>query len=74
MIKFKEGEKVICIDAIGTDRLTKNKIYNILPIRIGDPHNLVWIVNDFGNDDYFRDGRFVSIIKHRCEIIDGILK
>lgn len=73
MNRFKVGDQVVCINSTQTARLTKGKVYTILPIRVGDTKNMVWIVSDHGFDDYFRDMRFISLMEHRTQTIDEIL-
>lgn len=70
---FKEGDVVICVDGI-IGKLTINNVYTILPKYVGDNINMVWILNDRGEVDYYMSKRFIPIRYYRNKIIDEILK
>lgn len=75
MTKFKAGEKVICVNALNitSNALTIDKVYTIIK-EDEDEDDMVWIINDKDDIDFFMDSRFISVIENRFEIINDILK
>lgn len=72
MGKFKEGDQVICIDPT-FNRLTLNKIYNVLPDQLTDRAFTIRIVNDLGHNSFYDEERFISIMEYRSKTIDDII-
>lgn len=73
MSKFKKGDQVICIDASDTNGLTMGKFYTIVLKDHSYKDTNIFIKNDRGRNDYFRNNRFISVIEHRNKTINEIL-
>ena len=72
--------KVVCIDNINFKNfnvaLTLNKIYDVIdeikPFNKSTIHQYS-LVNDFGNKEFYKANRFITLTEYRKRIINDIL-
>jgi len=71
MLKFKQGDKIVCIDNqrlyVGA-KITVNKVYIVLKYEI----KTVYILDDFGEEYGFFDNRFILLKEYRKQKINKI--
>lgn len=76
MDNFKEGDLVLCVDdsECGSDKpIIKGKYYRVAKDEINQHINCVVIINEHGFEDDFYSNRFISVFKHRNDVISDIL-
>mgnify|MGYP001572835293 CR=1 FL=1 len=70
--KYNTGDVVICIDAnVMYNLLTYGRMYTITSVNTNN--SLIWVINDRGENDYFRKYRFISVKEYRDSVISEIL-
>ena len=70
-MKFKKGDKVVCIDGGRCTYLTYDKIYDVLFINSG--LDVILIMDDSELQHWYVSSVFMSLEEYRSNIIEGIL-